>query len=90
MQMNVKLTDAEYEKLLEKAKDEVRRELTHEALEKHLKEDFHLMSIMDFLRLFNLYGKAEELEEKKVHDLTRNEKMILALTWFGYESLLRR
>lgn len=90
MQLNVEVTDKEYDKLLEKAKDEVRRELTDEALEKYLKENFHASSLADYLRLFDLYGKAEMIQDKKVKDLTRNDRAILAFTWLGFENLFGR
>lgn len=90
MQLNVEVSDQQYLDLLTQAKDEVRATLTREALEKHLKEDFDAISIVDYLNLFDVYGKASDLNEKCVKDLTRNEKLILALRWLGYENLLRR
>lgn len=90
MQLNVEVTDKQYDELLEEAKEEIRRELTDEALEKYLKENFYASSLADFLRLFDLYGKSEMLQEKQVKDLTRNDKAILAFTWLGYLDLFGR
>lgn len=84
------MSNKQYDELLEKAKEEVRGELTDEALEKYLKENFHASSLADFLRLFDLYGKSEMLQEKQVKDLTRNDKAILAFTWLGYLDLFGR
>lgn len=90
MKLNVEVTDEQYDELLEKAKKEVRRELTDEVLEKYLKEIFYASSLADFLRLFDLYGKSEMLQEKQVKDLTRNDKAILAFTWLEYLDLFGR
>lgn len=90
MQLNVEVTDKQYDELLEEAKEEIRGELTDEALKKYLKENFYASSLADFLRLFDLYGKSEMLQEKQVKDLTRDDKAILAFTWLGYLDLFGR
>ena len=53
-------------------------------------DNFYASSLADFLRLFDLYGKSEMLQEKQVKDLTRNDKAILAFTWLGYLDLFGR
>lgn len=88
--LNVEVSNEQYKKILEEAKKEVRRELTDAALEEYLKKDIHSKTLPEYLRLFDLYGKAEMLNDRMVKDLTRNEKAILAFTWLGYLDLFGR
>ena len=79
MNINVDISEEQYKKLLEEAKEEIRTELTRDALLKYLKEDCYSMSMKKYL-----YSKAECLEDKLVKDLTRDQKAILALSWLLY------
>lgn len=86
MEFKVKLTKEEEEDLLAKARDEVRDELTEEAIIKHLTNNTSL-PILEYLSQFNIYKKMEDLNDTKIGDLTKNEKMILVLAWMLYERL---
>lgn len=82
--INVDISDAQYKEILEQAKEEVKRELTKEAVKDYLNES-RALPMMDMLRQFGLSRKVEELQERKVKDLMRNDKLTLMLYWIAYE-----
>ena len=84
--ISVDISDAQYEKILEQAKEEVRSELTDEALRKYLESNKNL-NITEALSIFGLGKKVDKLKEKKVGDLRDNDKITLAIYWLMYEEL---
>lgn len=85
-QIKVNISDSQYEKILQQAKEEVRNELTDEALRKYL-EGRNDLNITEALRIFGLSEKVDKLKEKKVGDLRSNDKVTLAVYWLLYEQL---
>lgn len=86
MEIKVKITDEVEADLIERAKEEVRGELTEEALKKYINDNKHI----DLVNLIGEYGicnRAEELDDVQVKDLTRNDKLILMLRWMRYHQL---
>lgn len=82
--INVKITDEEYNAILEDAKEEVRNELTQEAVKKYLQES-RWAPMMEMLRQFGLYAKVKELQDERVKELQANDKLTLMLYWLAYE-----
>lgn len=60
MDLKVKLTEEEYNNLLERAKSSVRHELTEKAIKEYFEKHKDL-NIMETLRLMNIHGRAEDL-----------------------------
>lgn len=87
MEMKVNLTEEEEIKLLERAKNEVRNELTEESLKAFIKSHNDI-DVLELIRTFNIYYKYEDLKDIPVKNLTRNEKFICVLHWLIYEKLV--
>lgn len=87
MEMKVNLTEEEEMKLLERAKNEVRDELTEESLKAFIKSHNDI-DVLELIRTFNIYYKYEDLKDIPVKNLTRNEKFICVLHWLIYEKLV--
>lgn len=88
MTMEVKLTDEEYKALLEKAKEEVRDELTWEAVENYMRETDHMYLVDLFRKQLNINGKYEAMKEKKLKDLTQNDILIFMLYNIMYNKVV--
>lgn len=88
MEIKVNISKEEEEKIYKKARDDVREKLTNEAIEKFIAESKDL-NILELIRTFGLYDKYISIENKKLKDLTRNEKLIAELYWLIYDSLIK-
>lgn len=88
MEIKVNLSKDEEEKIYKKARDDVRKELTNEAVEEFIAKSKDL-NILDLIRTFGLYDKYISIENKKLKDLTKNEKLIAELYWLIYDSLIK-
>lgn len=86
MDFTVRISEKDEAELLERAKEEVREELTEEALKKYTNDNKHV-SIINMLGEYGIYNRANELDNVQVKDLTRNDKLILLLRWVGYDQL---
>lgn len=87
MEMKVNLTKEEETKLLERAKDEVRDELTEKAIEEFISANVDI-NLLELTRLFNISNKYENLKSKQIESLTRNDKFICMLYWIMYEKFI--
>lgn len=88
MEIKVNISKEEEEKIYKKARDDVREKLTNEAIKKFIAESKDL-NILELIRIFGLYDKYISIENKKLKDLTRNEKLIAELYWLIYDSLIK-
>lgn len=88
MEIKVNISKEEEEKIYKKARDDVREKLTNEAIEKFIAE-FKNLNILELIRTFGLYDKYISIENKKLKDLTKNEKLIAELYWLIYDSLIK-
>ena len=84
MKMEVELTEKEEEKLLEKAKEEIRKEVEEEVVMNELCKSYGA-SIEELMDKFGLMYQYSLLSEKKVEDLTKEERRILILYFMFYE-----
>lgn len=84
MRMEVDLTDEMEEKLLEKAKEEIRKEVEKETVKNELCKSYGA-PIKDILDKFGLDNQYDLISEKKVEDLSDEEKRILILYFMFYE-----
>ena len=60
--IKVNISDEEYQQILEKAKEEVRYELTQEAVKKYIKEE-PFLSLYGLLKEYDIYGRYRKLLE---------------------------
>lgn len=88
MEIKVNISKEEEEKIYEKARDDIREKLTNEAIEKFIAESKDL-NILELIRTFGLYDKYISIKNKKLKDLTKNEKLIAELYWLIYDSLIK-
>jgi len=98
MNLNVKLTQEEYDKLLEKAKSQVRDTLTKEALKNYLadiNENFSIIEIIRLLNIYDRYGKLmNEIKEGgpydshgRKRDMCRHDNFLISLYTLLYEDV---
>ena len=80
MEIVVDISDTEMDKIVERAKDEVREEITEEKLKDYLYNSNDI-NIIEILADFNVYKRCENLNDKKVGDLRSYEKIMLAMLW---------
>lgn len=89
MELTVNLSEEEYNSLLEKAKDEVRNELTVEVIEKHIKND-PFTGVIGLLRTYGIYERYNKLIKDldngvrydrpfTIKDLNQNDNFIIAI-----------
>lgn len=78
MKMEFELTEAQYEALMTEAKNEVREELTDEAIHEYLKKQ-DSVDISEVLDDLDLYSKIQAIREKKVKDLSINQMRLICM-----------
>lgn len=83
VRMEVEITKDRYEKLVEEAKEELRKELTDDAVKKYIQNQSHL-DVVDVLSSLGLQKKVEALLDMKVKDLTLNQLRLIAIHTLVY------
>jgi hypothetical protein len=92
MELTVKLSDKEYAALIDKAKEEVRDELTEEHA-RHFLKTHPWLSVTEILEAYGLYDRYNQLmkdikagmrHERKFEELTRHDQQIIAIYGIVY------
>lgn len=83
MELKVKISKEEEERIYEQARDDVRSELTKEAVKNYI-YNARSLDLISLVKDFGLHEKYEEIKNTSLKDLTRNEKFTAMLYWLIY------
>ena len=75
------ISDEEYTKILEEAKNLVRSEITREVVEEYLRESYNI-NIIDRIKELGIKERYAKIKNKEVQDLYADDILILFLQVF--------
>lgn len=87
MEIKVNISENQMEEIMKKAEDNIREELTEEAVKDYIKRCVDL-DILDTLNNLGLSEKYKEINEKvPIDSLNKSERMVILLYWVMYGGL---
>lgn len=87
MEIKVNISENQMEEIMKKAEDNIREELTEEAVKDYIKRCVDL-DILDTLNNLGLREKYKEINEKvPIDSLNKSERMVILLYWVMYGGL---
>lgn len=84
MEIKVKISDEQMKEIVKEAEDNVREELTDEAVRKYIEEcnDLDVLDVFDYLGIDKKYKEINK--RVSVESLSKSEKMVVLLYWIMY------
>lgn len=84
MEIKVNISENQMEEIMKKAEDNIREELTEEAVKGYIKRCVDL-DILDTLNNLGLREKYKEINKKvPIDSLNKSERMVILLHWVMY------
>lgn len=89
MEIKVKISDEQMKEIVKEAEDNVREELTDEAVRKYIEEcnDLDVLDVFDYLGIDKKYKEINK--RVSVESLSKSEKMVVLLYWIMYGGMYK-
>lgn len=89
MEIKVKISDEQMKEIVKEAEDNVREELTDEAVKKYI-EKCNDLNILDVFNYLGIDKKYKEINKRvSVESLSKSEKMVVLLYWIMYGGMYK-